>query len=130
MEGQAIKKRPLRVVVVEDNTDYADILKKLMDGEGYEVRCAYDGITALKEITQFLPDVVLLDLALPDISGYEVARRLEETGRTQYMIAITGHNSPLDRRRTAAFGINEHLRKPVNPHELLEILKQVQPSGE
>lgn len=122
-----MSERTLRVVVVEDNIDYANTLKSLLDGEGYSVQVAYDGITALTTVSEFLPDVVLLDIGLPDISGYEVARRLEEAGRTQFMIAITGQPQG---RNTAANGINEHLQKPVDPRSLLEMLKQVHPNGE
>jgi two-component system CheB/CheR fusion protein len=103
-----------RLMIVDDNTDAANILKSLLSLEGCQVRCAYDGASAVALAAKFDPDVVLLDLALPDIDGYEVLRRLRAaTGIKPAVVALTGYTQPADRARMEQAGFDLSLRKPI-----------------
>jgi CheY-like chemotaxis protein len=113
-----------RILVVDDNADAADSLAALLRLEGHEVEVAGDGATALRVAGVFRPDVVLLDLGMPGVSGLEVARRLRssEEGRSALLVAITGWGQAEDRRSTEAAGFDYHLTKPVDPETLTEII--------
>jgi PAS domain S-box-containing protein len=110
----------LRLLVVDDNRDAADSLALLLEAAGHPVRVAYDGRTALAVAEAFRPDVALLDIGLPDLSGHEVARRLRAAawGRHMRLIALTGWGQDDDRRRSAEAGFDHHLTKPVDPASL------------
>jgi DNA-binding response OmpR family regulator len=109
------------VLVVDDNVDAADGLAMLLRAHGLEVQVAYRGAEAIALATSVRPDVVLLDLGLPDLPGEEVARRLREHTRasTARYIAITGWGQDADRARTRDAGFDLHLVKPVDPEVLL-----------
>ena len=110
------------VLVVDDNYDAADTLGLLMESLGYESRVVYDGAAALEMIRNHKPAVVLLDLGLPEISGLEVARRVEtEIVDAPALIAISGYGQESDREATFKAGFYAHLSKPVN----IEILKRL-----
>src|SRR5262249_7103499 len=96
--------------------DAADSLGLLLRLNGYEVRVAYDGPTGLAEVAKDRPDVVLLDLGLPRMDGYEVARRLRQEGGLEgvLLVALTGFGQEQDRRRTQAAGFDAHCVKPVD----------------
>jgi two-component system CheB/CheR fusion protein len=114
----------LRVLVVEDDPDSAQTLALLLKLWGYEVAVAYDGPDALDAALTFQPDVVFLDLALPRMDGYEVARqirRLPVVARV-LLIAITGCGHEADVRRCKEAGIDCHFLKPVEPAVLRESL--------
>jgi PAS domain S-box-containing protein len=110
-----------RVLVVDDNVDAADGLAMLLRAHGLEVQVAYRGAEAIALATSVRPDVVLLDLGLPDLPGEEVARRLRQDTRasTARFIAITGWGQEADRARTREAGFDLHLVKPVDPEVLL-----------
>jgi len=114
----------LRVLVVDDNVDAAECLGMLLQLQGHEVRLVHDGIAGLAAVQGFLPDVVLLDLGLPDLDGYEVARRVraEVNLRQPRLVALTGWGSEEDRRRVLAAGFDHHLVKPVPGSVLEEVL--------
>jgi CheY-like chemotaxis protein len=114
-----------RVLIVDDHHDAADSLAMLLKLWGHEVQVAYDGPSALTIAQEYKPEVVLLDLALPKMSGYEVARRLrEEVGLVDALfVALTGYGQEKDRRRTEEAGFCEHLVKPVDPRELETLLE-------
>jgi two-component system CheB/CheR fusion protein len=117
-----------RVLVVEDNQDAADSLAELLRYWGYEVRIARDGIAALEVAREFCPRVILLDLGLPGMDGYEVAsliRRRQRAGSPQVLVATTGYGQETDRQRTRAAGFAHHLTKPVDPDGLLLLLRQI-----
>jgi PAS domain S-box-containing protein len=117
-----------RVLVVDDNTDAALSLGRLLDLLGYETRTAHDGPSALSEASTFHPDVVLLDIGMPGMSGHEVARRLRrlpEGGRT-LLVAMTGWGQDEDRRRSHEAGIDYHLVKPVDVTALQQLLAEHQ----
>ena len=104
-----------RVLIVDDNRDATETLAMLVDLMGHEVRTAFDGESAVALARDFLPDVVLLDVGLPGIDGYEVARRLRrQSGREPaVLVALTGHGQPDDRRRALAAGFDRHELKPL-----------------
>src|SRR5262249_26231253 len=113
-----------RVLVVDDNRDAADSLAMLLKLKGHHVRLAYDGPAALVAATEFGPDLVLLDLGMPGMDGYEVARRLRQTPGVESctLAALTGWGQEEDRRRTRAVGFDRHLVKPVDSAELSALL--------
>lgn len=115
-----------RVLLVEDNVDAAQMLAALLDLEGYDTAVAHDGLTAIGVAQQSRPDAILVDIGLPGIDGYEVARRLRAMDGFERvtMLAVTGYGQEEDRRRAAAAGFNHHLVKPVALDALLPWLDQ------
>lgn len=113
-----------RVLVVDDNVDAACTQAELLRMLGHEVEAAYSGHEALRKAAQFRPEVVLLDLGMPGMDGFEVARRLRTMpeGREALLIAQTGWDQEEDRRRTTEAGFNAHLTKPVDVGILMETL--------
>jgi PAS domain S-box-containing protein len=108
-----------RVLVVDDNQDAADLLKLLLETFGHVVSCAYDGPAALQEVAQQKPDIVVLDIGLPGMTGYEVAQILHQTyGDTIVLVALTGYGQEEDRRRTKNAGFDYHLVKPIAASEI------------
>jgi DNA-binding response OmpR family regulator len=120
--GQVVQlfgERP-RLLVVDDNVDAADTLAVLLRAHGCPVHVAYRGADALAMAEETRPDVVLLDLGLPDLPGHEVARRLRERyGSGIRIFAVTGWGQDEDRRRTAEAGFDRHFVKPVDAEALL-----------
>jgi CheY-like chemotaxis protein len=113
-----------RILVVDDHPDSTDSLALFLRLRGHEVRIAHDGPSALDEIERDRPDVVFLDLGLPGMSGYDVARRvrmMDELGSLR-LVALTGYGTDADRQRTRAAGFDVHLAKPVDPRALDALL--------
>jgi CheY-like chemotaxis protein len=112
------------VLVADDNHDAAETLALLLDMDGYETAVAYGGLQALDSIRRIRPDAVILDIGMPDLNGYEVARRIreEEWGRNLFLLAITGWGQPDDVARAKAAGFNEHLTKPVDADNVVRLL--------
>jgi DNA-binding response OmpR family regulator len=115
----------LRVLIVDDNQDAADTLALLMKLEGYTVAVANDGSTALAEESTFQPQLVLLDIGMPGMDGYEVARELRARapGKSLVIVAVTGYGQPEDRARAKEAGFSDHLTKPINPLKLKATIK-------
>jgi CheY-like chemotaxis protein len=113
-----------RVLVVDDNRDAAQSLGLLLKLLGAEVRVVHDGPTALEEIPSYAPSVVLLDIGMPGMDGYEVARRIREQpeGQDLTLIALTGWGQEEDRRRTSQAGFDHHLLKPADLTALKSLL--------
>jgi CheY-like chemotaxis protein len=115
-----------RVLVVDDNVDSAQSMSLLLELEGYAVACAYDGEEALQRADAFGPEVVLLDLGLPRISGYEVATRLraasQANGQPLLLVAVSGYGRDQDRKAAREAGFDMHLTKPADPDEVLRVL--------
>lgn len=112
-----------RVLIVDDNIDAADSLAVLLELKGHECQTAYDGHCVLEVARAFLPEVVLLDLGLPGLSGFEVARRLRaELGTALLLVAVTGQGQPEDRERAHDAGFDHHLLKPVDIKTLDRLL--------
>ena len=113
-----------RVLVVDDNADSAESLSLLLELLGYEVRTAHDGEQALEEADRFRPDLVLMDIGMPRMDGYEAARRLRQAAWAAdvRLVALTGWGQDEDRRRSEEAGFDDHLIKPVDPTALQTIL--------
>jgi signal transduction histidine kinase len=118
-----------RVLVVDDHHDAADSLALLLKMMGHEVRTAYDGPAALEAARSWRPEVVLLDIGLPGLSGYEVGRRLRDEGPGEELliVALTGYGQDEDRRRSQEAGLDLHFVKPVDPNALRDLLAFPQP---
>ena len=117
------RQKERRVLLVEDNEDARESVRLLLEAAGHMVYVAETGQAAVAAAVQFEPDVGLVDIGLPDFSGYEVARRLRATfGATLRLIALTGYGQPEDRRRVVEAGFDAHVVKPVDPDELNRIL--------
>lgn len=101
------------------------MLAMMLQMFGYEVHAVYDGETALKTVVDYQPDFVLMDISLPDIDGYEGARRLREQLQTRdvWLIALTGYGQDSDRQLSQAAGFDHHLVKPVEPQRLQDLLE-------
>jgi CheY-like chemotaxis protein/two-component sensor histidine kinase len=114
-----------RVLIVDDNKDAADSMALLVETAGHSARTAYDGHQALDLASAFAPDVLLLDLGVPGLNGFEIARRIRRQpwGKTVALIAVTGWGQEQDRRRTAEAGFDAHLIKPVGHADLLSALR-------
>jgi two-component system CheB/CheR fusion protein len=115
---------PGRILIIDDNTDAAEALAMLLAIKGHEVETRADGMSGIAAVERFKPSVVLLDIALPDVDGYAVARRLRASvdGRDVTLVAVTGYGLPSDRIRSAEAGFDHHLTKPVNPEELARLI--------
>jgi CheY-like chemotaxis protein len=112
-----------RILVVDDEPDSTDSLALFLRLRGHEVRTAHDGPSALDEIDRYRPDVVFLDLGLPGMSGYDVARRVRMMGLAPLrLVALTGYGTDGDREKTRDAGFDVHLAKPVDPRALDELL--------
>ena len=113
----------VRVLVVEDSVDSAETLALLLGRWGYDVRMAHDGASALKAARQFHPQIILLDIGLPDMDGYAVADRLRgEDLAGEMLVALTGYGEAQDRARARQAGFDRHLTKPVDPDALQKLL--------
>ena len=113
-----------RILVVDDNVDVVETTTMLLSLSGHQVRSAKDGLQALHVASEFRPDVVLLDIGLPLMDGYEVARRLRQTPQTAgaLLIALTGYGQQGDRQRGKDAGFDGHMLKPVDPHALAKMI--------
>ncbi len=116
----------LRILVVDDNEAAARGLSKLLTHHGHTIHIAHNGEKALESVRSFKPDVVLLDIGLPDIDGYEVARRLRESHWNGPLVALTGYGLESDRNEAKQAGFTEHLTKPVGISDVINVLVQIQ----
>ncbi|MCA1595399.1 MAG: response regulator, partial [Chloroflexi bacterium] len=123
--------RVRRVLLVEDNSDAAETLTDVLELWGHEVRVAPNGPAALAEAQHSPPEIVLLDIGLPGMDGYEVARRLRqaEHAHDMLLVALTGYGQDDDRRRAVEAGFDLHLTKPVDPWELRRLLESLPING-
>jgi signal transduction histidine kinase len=114
-----------RILIADDNRDSAETLAALLRMEGHEVKAVHDGPVALSAFGELKPDVALLDIGMPGLTGYEVARKLRQSpgGASVTLIAITGWGQDVDKERAHAAGFDHHLTKPVDPQRLVELLK-------
>ena len=115
------------MLIVEDNRDSASMLGQLMTLAGHEVRMTHDGLDGVAAVEAFRPDIVLLDLGLPELNGYDAAQRIRALpdGATLPIVALTGWGQEEDRRRSAECGFDAHLVKPVDPDLLSHIVQDL-----
>jgi CheY-like chemotaxis protein len=120
-----------RVLVVDDNVDGAESLANMLQISGHEIRTAHSGPAALDAARPFIPEVVFLDIGLPGMNGYEVAKRLraEPTLGGAVLVALTGWGSDDDKRRSREAGFDFHLTKPVELTAIERILARVVAGG-
>ena len=113
-----------KVVVADDNQDSAEMMKALLEIDGHEVEVAFDGLSAAALIARFVPDAAVLDIGMPGIDGYEVARRVRAagSGRGVFLVAVTGWGQESDRKLAREAGFDAHLTKPANPDEIRRLL--------
>jgi CheY-like chemotaxis protein len=118
-----------RVLVVDDNPDAADSLALVLRLAGQEVQTAYDGPSALQRARELRPALVFLDLGMPGMDGYEVARRLRGEPELcgAVLVALTGWGQEEDRRRSAEAGLDHHLVKPADPAAVQRLLAEARP---
>lgn len=119
-----------RVLIADDNKDAALTLAMLLKYNGCEVRTAYDGLEAIDIAQEFLPDLILLDIGMPKLSGYDACRRIREQawGKDLTIVALTGWGQEEDRRKSQQAGFSDHMVKPIEPQALTALLNQVSPS--
>jgi two-component system CheB/CheR fusion protein len=122
--AQGNARRPVRVLVADDNHDSADTCTALLQLEGHDVRTAYSGADALRLAQEFEPQLALLDIGMPGMNGYELARRIRATdiGRSILLVATTGWGQEEDKRLAAAAGFDEHRTKPVDLNSLGDLI--------
>jgi CheY-like chemotaxis protein len=115
---------PRRILVVDDNRDSAESLAMLLELHGHQTFRAHDGLEAIEEATRLRPDVILLDIGLPTLNGYETARRIREILRETrpMLVALTGWGQEEDRRRSEEAGFDAHMVKPVDYRALERML--------
>ena len=118
---------PRRILVVDDNVDAAETLAAMLSLHGHRVITAHDGLEALRVAPEFEPHIILLDLGMPNLNGYETANRIraQAWGRDIALVAVTGWGQPKDRRRTVEAGFDAHLVKPVDQNDLLKTLNEI-----
>lgn len=132
--GREVDPKPVssgnRLLVVDDNRDAALSLAMLLRLQGHDVRVAHDGRSAIETAAAYLPDMVFLDLGMPEMDGYEVARRLRKLAGLEktWLTALTGWGQQEDRRRTTAVGFDHHLVKPLEAKTLEQLLAQLKQS--
>ncbi len=121
---QCSPRRRQRVLVVDDNADVADSLALLLELWGHDVRVERDGAAVLSTAATFRPEAMLLDIGLPGMNGYDLARQLraQPEFRDTLLVALTGYGQPEVRQRSLEAGFDHHLTKPVNPEELRQLL--------
>jgi two-component system CheB/CheR fusion protein len=129
-ESSVVSPREIaNVVLVEDMDDAREMLQMLLEGDGYQVSSAGDGASGLELIQKACPDVAFVDIGLPGLDGYEVARRLRADSKydSVRLVALTGYGRPSDRIAVVEAGFDDHLVKPLKPEDLARALR---PSSE
>ncbi len=117
-EQMPVATAPARVLVVDDNQDAAELLATAVEAMGHEARIAHDGASALEVAATFEPHVAILDIGLPVMDGYELARRLRARGSLPRLIALTGYGQERDKQESASAGFELHIVKPVDLQQL------------
>jgi len=112
-----------RILVVEDNADNREMMHILLEGSGHVIHEAGDGVSGVELAVQLEPDVILIDIGLPGIDGYQVARQIRAKLRDRTrLIALSGYGQPKDKQLAFDSGFDDHLLKPVDPARLLSVL--------
>jgi CheY-like chemotaxis protein len=128
-DGEKVSGRKGRILVVDDLRDAVDTMAMFLRRLGHDVSTAFDGLEAVQTAAAIRPDVILLDIGLPKLNGYELAQRVrsEPWGANVTLIALSGWGQEEDKRKSAEAGIDHHLTKPVEPHSLEKLLSLVMP---
>jgi CheY-like chemotaxis protein len=117
-----------RILIVDDYKAAADMLAMVVKILGYEVRTAMDGQSGVDTASTFSPDIIIMDIGMPRMNGYEAAThiRQQDWGQNMVLIALTGWDSPEDRQKIQNAGFNHHLVKPAEPQHLKTLLAQIE----
>jgi len=118
-----------RILIIDDNHEAADALGKLFRMKGHVVSLAHDGASGIAAADEFDPDIIFLDIGLPDIDGYEVAQRLRAAGVNVHIVALTGFVQQGDKERSRESGFDHHLTKPVAFSDIEALLKDIEKEG-
>ncbi len=124
-QREGLPRRKLRVLVVDDNRDEVLTLMEIVRDEGHEARGVYGGRDVMDAVRDFNPDVVLLDIGLPDRNGYDVARKIVQQYEEQRprLVAVTGWKKSSDRMLAQMAGFDHHIAKPYSAAEIVAVLK-------
>jgi CheY-like chemotaxis protein len=122
--GQAAGRSVRHVVIVEDSADTRLSLQKVLESEGHTVHTASDGPSGLEAIMQIRPDVALVDIGLPGLDGYRLAKRLRSAGLGTYLVALTGYGLAEDKNRARDAGFDAHVTKPPSMTLLLKLVSE------
>lgn len=119
-------KNDYKVLVVDDDPDGATTLSMLLELAGFEAASAHDGPSALRAAIAFRPDAIVLDIGLPGLDGYQVARHIRSSPELKgiVLIALTGHGRDADRERSSQAGFDHHFVKPTDPNTLCDVLSR------
>jgi len=126
-DTQADKQKPSDVLIVDDNAQNAELLQAYLDDQGYDIRIATDGVDAMEQVAARTPDIVLLDIMMPRMSGFEVCRRLKDDRQTRDIpiVMVTALNELGDVERGIDCGADDFLSKPVSKLELITRVKSL-----
>jgi len=116
--------KPLKILFADDDLKYARILKRFLEAEGYEVNYAGNGRIALEQYPEVKPDLILLDINMPEVNGYEVARRIRETDKQTLIFFLTDRTDKTDRLEGFKVRANDYLSKPFYPEELIARIRE------
>ena len=126
--GNSAPSRPIahRILVADDNRDAAESMGMLLRLMGNEVRTAYDGVDAVEQAEAFRPDLILLDIGMPKLNGYDAAKRIREKSWSAgtMLVAVTGWGQEEDKRRTSEAGFDCHFTKPLDPAALHKLVAE------
>ncbi len=130
-DDASLQTQPLRVLIADDDRDSVATLGALLELEGYEVRAVHGGQEALDAARQFKPHVVLLDIGMPKVTGYEAARRLRQRygDDCPMLVAVTAWKQASDKILASLAGFDHHVAKPYEPSELLRLLATLRPAA-
>jgi CheY-like chemotaxis protein len=120
-----------RILVVDDQREIADSLVRLLETLGYEAKAIYSGRHAVQEVASFLPDMMFIDLGMPDIDGYTTVAKIRANPEcaSSILVALTGCTTAEDRHKAYAAGFDIHIPKPMNIDKLMELLALIDPKG-
>jgi two-component system CheB/CheR fusion protein len=123
-EAGAPSGRPLRVLVVDDNVEHVVTTRLLLQHAGFEVSLAFRGREVFAEVGRFKPEAMLLDIGLPELSGYEIARELRIAHPHLLIVAVTAYGAQTDRMLAAMAGFDHHVTKPYDPNAVVSLLER------
>ena len=111
-----------RILLIEDDHDSREMLRMLLELDGHTVVVAEGGRVGIETAAATRPDIALIDIGLPDVDGYEVARRIRNDVKSVRLIALTGYDQPKDRLRAVEAGFDAHIVKPIDPSDLQRLI--------
>jgi len=116
-----------KVLLIEDNQDFVFLLSAILESLGHTCMAAFDGPEGIKKAQEMTPDIIFCDIGLPQMNGFEVAKKLKEdqTLKDVYLVALTGYVSACDMCHAASAGFDFHLAKPVNMAEMIRVLERI-----